>query len=176
MILKITFKFYRTDENVNCNLKRAYRISQKSGKYVDCSELNISSLYSYALKISNSQRPKLVGLTVVSRYPHLTPSADFFVYSYKRRLLTGLVSSLQSRISVCIPLEAPICEMRHIRRPSRLTHRILSGHRCRPRQGPACARCMCRTCRSDAGRLCSKSKSWRNPRQVSFLSPLSEPW
>lgn len=177
MILTIALRFYRADVNVICNLKRAYRISQKSGKYVDCSELNISSLYSYALKISNSQRPKLVGLSVSClTVPHLLPSAYFFVYSYKRRLHTGLVSSLQSRISVCIPLEAPICEMRHIRRPSRLTHRILSGHRCRPRQGPACARCMCRTCRSDAGRLCSRSKSCRNPRQVSFLSPLSEPW
>ena len=66
LILKIAFKFYRADVNVNFNLKRAYRISQKSGKYVDCSELNILSLYSYALKISNSQRPKLAGLTVVS--------------------------------------------------------------------------------------------------------------
>ena len=69
LILKIVFRFYRADVNVNSNLKRAYRISQKSGKYVDCSELNISSLYSYALKISNSQRPKSVGLTVVLRYP-----------------------------------------------------------------------------------------------------------
>ena len=106
LILKIAFRFYRADENVNCNLKRVYRFSLKSRKYVDCSELNISSLYSFALKISNSQRTKLVGLTVVLRYPHMTPSADFFVYSYKRRLHTGLVSSLQSRISVCIPLKA----------------------------------------------------------------------
>ena len=110
LILKIAFRFYRADVNVNCNLKRAYRISQKSGKYVDCSELNISSLkFVRAKNIQFSAaeigRPDSC-LTTLSN-----PISRSFVYSYKRRLHTGLVSSLQRRISVCIPLKAPICEM-----------------------------------------------------------------
>lgn len=69
LILKIAFRFYRADVNVNCNLMLTYRIRQKSGKYVDCSELNISRFIFVRAKLSNSQRPKLAGLTVVSRYP-----------------------------------------------------------------------------------------------------------